>query len=98
MNALTKSAAALAAVALFAAAAPAQACMPMMMMSGAGAPSCNSQPAPQVQACPVPEERAAQASDCAGNAQMAGMMGEMAAGGMGIAMAVIGALFGPPAP
>ncbi|NTV93957.1 MAG: hypothetical protein HGA75_00885, partial [Thiobacillus sp.] len=101
MNALTKSAAALAAVALFSSVAPAQAgmgpCMPMMMMSGGGASGCNNQPAPQekTQACPVPEKEGAQASGCAGNAQMAGMMGDMAANGMGIAMAVMGAIFGP---
>lgn len=97
MNALTKSAAALATVTLFAAAAHAQAgmgpCMPMMM-SGTVMPSCNSQPAPQT--CPLPEAGVAKASDCAGNARMAGMPGGMAAGGMGIAMAVIGALFGQP--
>ncbi|TCJ18180.1 hypothetical protein EZJ19_02790 [Parasulfuritortus cantonensis] len=101
MNAPSKSVAALAAATLLSATVPAQAamgpCMPMMMF-GAGAPACNSQPAPQErnQACAVPQENAGPARGCAGNPQMGAMMGDMAAGGMGIAMAVMGAIFGPP--
>lgn len=101
MNALTKSAAVLASVTMFAAAVPAQAamgpCMPMMM-SGFGMPACNSQPAPQEKAesCPVPEDKGTPSFACAGNGQMAAMMGDMAVGGMGIAMAVMAAIFGPP--
>lgn len=104
MNAFAKSAAALATVSLFALAVPAQAgmgpCMPMMM-AGSVAPACNGQPAVSdtPRACPVREEgKEHQAGGCGTDGPMAGMMGDMAAGGMNIAMAVMGAIFGPPRP
>lgn len=78
----------------------------------AGLGPCPSQPRPAIEAgtcqtplpapvtpraCPAPaQEAAAPGTGCGGNAAMMGRLGEMAAGGMGIAMTVMGALFGTP--
>ncbi|MFZ5483911.1 MAG: hypothetical protein ACOZB0_06745 [Pseudomonadota bacterium] len=55
-------------------------------------------PAPVApRACPAPApEATGPGAGCGGNAALMGRLGEMAAGGMGIAMTVMGALFGAP--
>jgi hypothetical protein len=100
MSAISKSVRAFVAIAMFSTVASAQAgmgpCMAMPMMPGAGGAGCGEQAAPRdrVQACPVQDERSAQEAGCASNAQFASTLGEMAAGGIGIARTVIGAIFG----
>lgn len=100
MNALPKFAAVLAAMALFSSALPAQAAMGpcMAMMTPGGGPACSGRPASaeSPEACPAAQGQTDKAPACGGSPQMAGMMGNMAAGGMGIAMAVMGAIFGTP--
>lgn len=71
-------------------------CMPMQFMSGdSGCGGAQAAPASQ-QACAVPGARSEQETGCS-SGDMAGTLGNMAAGGMNIAMTVIGAIFGAPA-
>lgn len=77
---------------------PMQMQMPMQMPMMQGASGCGGTEAAAQQACPLREARAEQDEGCGGNGQdMSSKIGSLAAGGMNIAMTVIGSIFGTPA-
>ncbi|MDD4881368.1 MAG: hypothetical protein PHX10_07320 [Gallionellaceae bacterium] len=72
--------------------------MPMSMMQGGSGCGNSGAQLDSQQACQVREANASQEAGCNGNGQdLSSRMGSMAAGGMNIAMTVIGSIFGSPA-
>lgn len=70
--------------------------MPMPMMQGASGCGNSGVSQDSEQACQVREANASQDAGCNGQ-DLSSRMGSMAAGGMNIAMTVIGSIFGSPA-
>jgi len=74
--------------------------MPMQMPMMQGASGCAGAEANQTgpQSCPLQDAKAQQDQGCAGNGGgLSAKLGDMASGGMNIAMTVIGSIFGSPA-